>query len=100
MNIIVLIKACIFLAAAQLGLGSKELAEVPTLLTNKVGLPYPPFDLELHELNLLWYTCSCFEVIPVSRLLRARQPRSSSLKRGRFRGAHRRSKEGQVMVDV
>jgi hypothetical protein len=26
-----------YLASAQLGLGSKELAEVPTLLTNKVS---------------------------------------------------------------
>lgn len=32
------------LASAQLGLGSKELAEVPTLLTNKVSLaPLHPF---------------------------------------------------------
>jgi hypothetical protein len=34
---IMLIWVSTYLASAQLGLGSKELAEVPTLLTNKVS---------------------------------------------------------------
>lgn len=58
-----LISFSTYLASAQLGLGSKELAEVPTLLTNKVSLA------PLH-LCFRIFECTVLTPLETSQLLR------------------------------